>query len=336
MTSTRPAPGAAGRRAGAGRALAVLALVASAALIPLLGPAAALHGTGEAEAPGAGGVGLLRTVLFAALCIPVGELFVDRLARSLPGSKSLPPGTPRSWSPPAAVAGFLAALGLASIVATGNLMPGEVADVDLGGLYASRDGKLALLEVNAFLVAWLCAVSRRPVTQVWPLAAVVVAEALRAHPTTEHSPLVGSGLTLVHLLCAALWTGGLLHALRLLRLWHGRGGTSAGVALLGLYARVAAVLLAAITATGVCSSLRRMPPETILDQLTGTAYGRVLLAKVLLVAAVAVLALWARPRLRRAADPLTACVPARAEVVALGLVVAASGLLTVVPVPIRW
>lgn len=87
------------------------------------------------------------------------------------------------------------------------------------------------------------------------------------------------------------------------------GSSEAGAALLGLYARVAAVLLAVITATGVWSSLRRMPSATILDQLTTTAYGRTLLAKVILVAAVAVLALWARIRLGRAADPLTACSP---------------------------
>ncbi|MFF8936454.1 CopD family protein [Streptomyces paradoxus] len=319
------------RPTGAGRSVAVLVLVALAALIPLLGPSAALHGTGEAEAPGAAGIALLRTVLFAALCIPVGELFVNRLARSLPGTEGHP-AVSRSWSPFAAAAGFAAALGLASIVATGNLVPDQVADIDAGGLYASRDGKLALLEVNAFLVAGLCALSRRPVTQVWPLAAVVVAEALRAHPTTEYSPLTGSALTLVHLTCAALWAGGLLHALRVLWLWP----RTAGAALLGLYARVAVVLLAAITATGVCSSLRRMPPETVLEQLTGTAYGRALLAKVLLVAVVAALALWARRRLRRAADPLTACAPARAEVAVLGLAVAASGLLTALPVPIRW
>ncbi|MFC8144621.1 CopD family protein [Streptomyces paradoxus] len=341
MTSPRPTHGVTDARGplrptGAGRAAAVLVLVALAALIPLLGPSAALNGTGEAEAPGAGGIALLRTVLFAALCIPVGELFVNRLARSLPGAASGTgtghPAVPRSWSPVAAAAGFAAALGLASVVATGNLVPDHVADIDAGGLYASRDGKLALLEVNAFLVAGLCALSRRPVTQVWPLAAVVVAEALRAHPTTEHSPLAGSALTLVHLTCAALWAGGLLHALRTLRLWP----RTAGAALLGRYARVAVVLLAAITATGVCSSLRRMPPETILEQLTGTAYGRALLAKVLLVAVVAALALWARRRLRRAADPLTACAPARAEVAVLGLAVAASGLLTALPVPIRW
>lgn len=242
------------------------------------------------------------------------------------------PAAPR-WAPYAAAAGFVAALGLASVVATGNLVPHSLAEIDIGGLYESRDGKLALLEVNAFLVAGLCSRSARPATQVWPLAAVVVAEALRAHPTTEQSPLVGSGLTLVHLTCAALWVGGLLYVLRTLRRW---GPTEAGAALLGLYARVAVVLLAVITATGVCSTLRRMPPGTVLHQLTATAYGRVLLAKVLLVAVVAALALWARFRLRRAPDPLTACSPARAEVVALGVVVVVSGLLTALPVPIRW
>ena len=41
------------RPTGAGRAVAVLVLVALAASIPLLGPSAALHGTGEAEVPGA-------------------------------------------------------------------------------------------------------------------------------------------------------------------------------------------------------------------------------------------------------------------------------------------
>ncbi|MFE0805071.1 CopD family protein [Streptomyces sp. NPDC058812] len=335
MTLTRPpsrtlGTGRHARPAGTGRTVALLVLVVLAALIPVLGPSPALRGTGEAEAPGTGGIALLRTVLFAALSVPVGELFVNRLTRSLPGA---PPQRPRIWSPYAAAAGFVAALGLASVVATGNLVPDSVADIDVGGLYESRDGKLALLEVNGFLAAGLCATSRRPGLQVWPLAAVIVAEALRAHPTTEYSPLLGSGLTLVHLTCASLWVGGLLYVLRTLRRWR---GAEAGPALLGLYARVAAVLLAAITATGVCSSLRRMPPGTIADQLTETAYGRVLLAKVILVAAVAALALWARIRLGRAADPLTACSPARAEVVALGVVVAVSGLLTALPVPIRW
>lgn len=336
-TSEVATAGGRGGRPGVGRAVALLVLVAAAALIPLFGPDVALDGTGEAAAPGVGGITVLRTVLFTALSIPVGEVFVGWLARRVPGA---PPRTggeeqPRSWSLVAAGLGFVAALGLASVVATGNLLPDRLSEVDIGGLYSSRDGRLALLEVNAFIAAGLCALSRRPATQVWPLAAVAVAEALRAHPTVEDSPLVGSGLTLLHVVCASLWVGGLLHVLRTVQVWR-TAAPGPAAALIGLYARVAAVLLAVITATGICSTLRRMPPSTVLDQLTSTAYGRTLLAKVILVVAVAVLALCARLRLNRAADPLSAYSPARAEVVALGAAVVVSALLTALPVPIRW
>lgn len=294
--------------------MALLVLVGLGALIPLLGPSVAAHGTGESAAADSGAVALLRAVLFAALCVQVGELFVSGLVRRLPAAQS---GRPGSWAPYAAVVGFAAA------AAAGELAPHG---------HGSRGGVLALLEAIAFAVAGLCALSPRPDRQAWPLAAVVLAEALRAHPPTEHTPLIGSGLTVVHLTCSALWAGGLLTVLRTLRQW---GGAEAGSALLGLYARVAAVLFAGVTATGLCSSLRRMPSPTVLDQLTTTAYGRVLLAKVLLVGAVALLALWARTRLRRAPDPLAACFPARVEIATLGVVVAVSGLLTALPLPIK-
>ena len=114
--------------------------------------------------------------------------------------------------------------------------------------------------------------------------------------------------------------------------WRGR---EAGAALPGLYARVAAVLLAAVTATGVWGSLRRMPAGTVLDQLTTTAYGRTLPARVLLGAAAG-LALWGRRRRRRAADPLTAYAPRAGRGGGAGGVDAVSGMLTALPPPIRW
>lgn len=321
------------RRPPAGRAVAVLVLLTAATLIPLLGPSAALRGTGEAPAPGISGITFLRTVMFAALCVQGGEVFATRLARRVPGAPL--DRAPRCWSPYAAWAGCAAALALAAIVANGNLVPEHFSDLDLGRLSGSRDGRLALLEVNAFLVAALCARSRRPASAALPLAAVIVAEALRAHPPVEDHPLVGSGLTFVHLTCGMLWVGSLLYVLRTLRQWRS-AAPEAGVAVLGLYARVAAVLFAAITVTGTVSTLRRMPPGTVADQLTETAYGRTLLAKALLVAVVAVLALLARRRLHGAADRAGAYAPARREVVALGVVVVLSALLTAVPVPIRW
>ncbi|WP_405966988.1 CopD family protein [Streptomyces sp. NBC_00015] len=302
------------RRTGPGRAVALLVLVGLAALIPLFGPSVAAHGTGETSTTDSGVVALLRVLLFAALCVQVGELFAAGLTRWVPGA---PPGRPVGWAPYAAVVGFSAA------ATAGELAPHG---------HGSRGGVLALLEAVAFAVAGLCALTRRPNRQAWPLAAVILAEALRAHPPTESTPLIGSGLTVVHLTCSALWAGGLLNVLRTLRGW---GDTEASAALLGLYARVAAVLFAGVTTTGLFSSLRRMPSEAVLDQLTTTAYGRVLLAKVLVVGAVALLALWARTRLRRSPDPLAACSPARVEIVALGVVVAVSGLLTALPLPIK-
>lgn len=75
----------------------------------------------------------------------------------------------------------------------------------------------------------------------------------------------------------------------------------AGAALLGRYARVVAVLLASIIATGVGGSLRRIPPDTAGHDpgpadIDGVRPGNA--ASVLLVAVAAVLALSAR--LRRA------------------------------------
>ncbi|MGX2997980.1 CopD family protein [Streptomyces sp. JNUCC 64] len=334
------------RRGPLARTVAVLVLLLLAGLIPLLGPSLALDGTGEDPAPGVPGIGLLRTVLFAALAVQAGEVLGGRLTRRVPEVPVT--GPPPPWSGYAALAGTVAALGLASVVATGNLVPSRPADMDLGGLYQTRDGALALIEVNAFIAAGLLYRSRSAALRVLPLAAVVVAEALRAHPVTEQQPLVGSALTLVHLTCASLWVGGLLYAVRAGWRWRSVSPL-AGSALLGAYARVAAGMLAGVTATGVVSTLRRMPPDTLLDQLRTTSYGRVLAAKLLLVVVVVGLAAMARARLRRAArrrgrhgrrarpaDPLAAYAPARVEVALLALVVAVSALLTAVPVPIRW
>ncbi|MFC7306712.1 CopD family protein [Streptomyces monticola] len=320
---------ASARRAALRRAVAVLVLVLAAALVPLFGPSAALDGTGEAHAPGLGVVTLLRIAMFAALCVLVGESATAWLARRVPDA---PGDLPRTWALVAAFTGAAAAIGLALIVANGNLLPDSFADLRPGRLYQTTDGRLALLEVNAFVAAGFCAQSRRPGTATIPLAAVIVAEALRAHPEVgpENNPLIGSALTLVHLTCAALWAGGLLQVLRTMRAW--RSQPTAGAALLGLYARVAALLFAGVTATGICSTLRKLP----LDSAFTTAYGRVLVAKLLLVAVIAVLAVTARLRLRRSPDPYAAVVPARVEVIALGVVVAVSALLTAVPAPIWW
>ncbi|MFI6350880.1 CopD family protein [Streptomyces sp. NPDC050560] len=329
---------AAADRGGARRGVAAVLLLAAATGVLLLGPSAATRGTGEADVPGAAGLAVLRAVVFCALCVLTGEACTGALLRGLSDG---PP--PRRWGGYAALAALPAALGLAAVAAGGNQVPHGLADVDLGGLYHSRDGVLALVEINALLVAgpWARQDAGRIATA-GPPVALVVAEAFRAHPQVETSPLTGSLLTLVHLACAALWVGCLWQVLRLLRHGHSPG---ARAALLGRYARVAAVLLAGVAATGTVSALRRMPPGLVLDQVYATAYGRTLLVKLLLVGAAAWLALAARLRLRRAIrapraapsqDLAGALAPARVELVVLGAVVALSALLTVAPIPPRW
>ncbi|MFJ6393406.1 hypothetical protein ACIQJT_38120 [Streptomyces sp. NPDC091972] len=80
-------------------------------------------------------------------------------------------GGPRSWSLPAALVGCAAALGLTALV-TG--------DGSLGAVIDTRPGVLSLIEVAGFALAAVAVVVHRRAWAVVPLAAVVLAEALRA------------------------------------------------------------------------------------------------------------------------------------------------------------
>nr|WP_241265760.1 CopD family protein [Streptomyces boncukensis] len=114
-----------------------------------------------------------------------------------------------------------------------------------------------------------------------------------------------------------------------MRAWHGEPG--AARALLAAYARRAFWLFAAICVTGTFSTLRRLP----LDQALSSAYGRTLIAKLVLVGAVAVCALLARRVLVRSRSATYGEVlrPTAAELAVLGAVLVLSALLTVAPVP---
>ncbi|MGW6568717.1 CopD family protein [Streptomyces sp. NPDC054975] len=289
-------------------ALAVIAVLA-AVLLAFMGAGVAQTGTGELRVPAAGATSLLRLLVLVALAVHLGELAGVRLARDGP--------LPRSWSAVAAVSGAAATAGLILLFAA-------VSGLGLTTVYATREGKLLLVTANAFAFAALCAASRRPGLALAPLAVVVGAEALRAHPEPT-SPAIGVTLTVVHLTAASLWTGALLYVLRTLRL------RTDGRDVLVRYARVAAWIFTALIVTGTCSTLRRLP----LDLVLTTAYGRVLLAKLALVGVASLLALTARYRMSRGGD---AQAPARIELGVLGAVMVISALLTVVPDPywLEW
>ncbi|MEN8651360.1 CopD family protein [Streptomyces sp. 21So2-11] len=307
-------------------AVRVAAVVAVLVPLCLIGAGLVTRGTGEIRIPGVGTTAVLRAVLFAALTLHAGELAVTRMARTVRGA---PASRPRSWAVGVSLLGAVAAVAqIVQLAGLGSLAAG-LADPDgLLETYGTLPGQLALLQANAFLAAAYCASRSRPAWAVTPLALVVIAEAVRAHPEVD-SPAVGVALTVVHLTAAALWCGGLLHALRTMYGW--RDAPDAARVLLGRYARMAAWLFAALAVTGTASTLRRLP----LDQILSSAYGRTLLAKLLLVALVGLLAMVARRRLHRPRRGPSACRAARVELVALGAVVLVSALLTAVPVPVR-
>lgn len=190
----------------------------------------------------------------------------------------------------------------------------------------SRPGVLALVEIAGFALAAIAVVVRRRAWAVLPLTAVLVAEALRAHPQAEQA-VAGPVLTFVHLAAAALWTGTLVQVLRAMATCRGERG--AARALLLAYARLAGWLFAAVVSTGIIAGLLLVP----LDDLATTAYGQVLLAKSALVVVAAGLAYTARRHLHGNAAGRLPYRPARVEASVLAVVLAISATLTVLRVP---
>ncbi|WP_240649410.1 CopD family protein [Streptomyces sp. Z26] len=327
------------------RAPVTAALAAAGALGALYGAALATSGTGEPYAPGAGPAALLRAGLYLALAVLLGEAAGARMARTLPEAPGPPPPSRATW---AALAGVVCAEAQLLLLDGGGFLDGGPGGGQHLDVYGTRTGGLAHLAANGFLLAALCLGTGRRAWAPVPLAAVVVAEALRAHPEDD-TPLVGALLTATHLTAAALWVGGLLYVLRVGVLW--RGHPYAVRALLLRWARLAAAAFTAVAVTGTCSTLRRLPPEEVLK----TAYGRTLLVKLALFAAVSALALAARRGLTdgggerdgdrerrggREGEPGPdgpgcdqVLRPARVEWWALAAVVVVSAVLTVVPVP---
>ncbi|MFD3522993.1 CopD family protein [Streptomyces sp. NPDC058653] len=311
--TTGPGATAAGRPGPtrpAGRGAAVVLGAVAALLLVLYGAGLATHGTGELRIPAAGTTSLLRAAVFTALALHLGELAGAALARTGP--------LPRTLALPAALVGAAGSAGQIVVLAV-------VSDLDIPATYGTREGGLLLVMANGFLLAAGCAGTGRPRLALVPLAAVALAEALRAHPE-PYSPEWGTALTVVHLIAASLWAGGLCHVLR--TMWLRRAAPADARAVLTRYARGALWLLVVLAATGTLSTLRRLPPDVVLT----SAYGRVLIAKLVLVAVASVLALVARRRLRRDRDAHGA---ARVELAVLAGVVLVSAVLTVVPDP-HW
>ncbi|WP_308310834.1 copper resistance protein CopC [Streptomyces sp. GbtcB6] len=256
---------------------------------------------------------VLRWLLFTTLALLFGEPALHRLTTRVPDA---PTQRPRSWALPAALVGCAAALGLTTLVIGGGSLRSAI---------DTRPGILSLIEMAGFALAAVAVLARRPTWALVPLAAVVVAEALRAHPQAEQA-VAGPVLTLIHLAAAALWAGALVQVLRTTVAW--RGERAAARTLLLAYARLAAWLFAAVVASGVVAALLLVP----LGDVFTTGYGRLLVVKIALVAVAAGLAYLSRRHLHRGRSRL-AYRPARVEASVLAVVFVLSAALTVVRAP---
>ncbi len=289
----------------------------------IIGPAGgAISGGGGVSWPAAG----LRWLLFAAMALVVGGSVGARITT---GARRVRPSLPvvRSWIPAGAWLGLLASVGLAGLL---------VADTSAAALTSGTAGRICVAEAAAFATAVAVLSVTRLRGWVWlPVLGVAVAEGWRSHANAA-VPVWGGLLTGVHLAAAAVWVGALAHVVVTAVVWRGQR-PAVWWAVTG-YARWAGWLFTTVVATGTVSALVLVP----LPALATTAYGRLLLAKLTLVALAAVAAATARWWLRRrphshhpdtrGPDTLSRLVRAtRVEAAALAGVLAVTALLVSSP-----
>ena len=280
---------------------------------------AAPAATGGRNGAGVVGTAALRWLLFTALALAAGGLVGEGLVRR----RVVRAGLPMVYAPlrSAGALGLVAAAGLTGLVAP--------AAGGWAALTQVRAVELTAVEAAVFALAVVMACVR-PVRR-WtavPLAVVVIAEGLRAHPDA-YRPGWGAALTVVHLAAAAVWVGALVHVVRSAGRWQEHPGQWR--ILLRAYARIALALFLLVVATGTVAGLLvlRTPSDLI-----ATGYGRVLAGKLVLVAVVAALAIVGRRRVRSTTPAaMSAGRATRTERSVLLVVLAVTALLVSLPAP---
>ncbi len=209
---------------------------------------------------------LARWVHFAGFALAFGVVAYQRLVRSKEGFRPLVG---------AGVALLIAAEPLALLGQLASLsFDGDTALAVLG----SGFGRLLGLRLGAALLAWtLMAVGRS-----WPMLAVGAVIAL-LDGASAHAipglPGIGQGLVAIHVAGMGLWAGGLVAFV---------------IAPDRRFGRLAAWELGATVVTGLVLAFAHTGSGAV---LIGTDYGRVLMVKVLAVAAAILIVILRRPRL---------------------------------------
>jgi copper transport protein len=271
--------------------------------------------------------GLERGLMLAGLALALGGLAGRGLSRQYKGRRPGP--LPAPWALRGALLGAAASAALLITAVAGPGLAAQLARPHPPGLRSGGTAEIAAIELALFVLAAILLRLRQSGWGAVLLCGVVAAEGVRSHPEGV-LPVAGALVTYCHLLPAVLWAGMLCYALRAAIAW--RADPAAAHGILKLYATAAAWLFAIIIVTGVISALILVP----IGSLFTTTYGLFLVAKAAVVCVAAGLAVAGRRWLRRQpAAGSGAALATRIEIVALAVVLAITGILTVLTPPAR-
>jgi copper transport protein len=205
----------------------------------------------------------------------------------------------------------------------------ELARPPAPGLPSGGTAVIAAVELILFALAAVAARLRRAGLAAFMLIGVIIAEGVRAHPEGI-VPVGGAALAYCHEAPALLWAGLLAYAVRTAFAW--RHDPAAAQGIVRLYANAAGWLFAIVLVTGIVSALVLVPVSSLLT----TTYGRFLIAKAVVVGVAAGLAIAGRWWLQHRSGPGQGpALVTRLELGALALVLAITGILTVLTPPAK-
>jgi copper transport protein len=271
--------------------------------------------------------GLERGVMLAGLALALGGLAGRGLARQFKGERPGP--LPPPWALRGSLLGLAATAALLVTALAGPGLAAELARPPAPGLPSGGTAAIAAVELILFALAALAARLRRPGWAALLLSGVIIAEGIRSHPEGI-VPVGGAALAYCHVTPALLWAGLLAYSLRTARQWRHHPVAARGI--IRLYATAAAWLFSLVLVTGVLSAFVLVP----LGSLLTTAYGLFLIAKAAVVCVAAGLALAGRQWLvRRSVPGAGPALVTRLELSALAVVLAITGILTVLTPPAK-
>ena len=281
----------------------------------------------QLSVPGLWLTGLERGLMLTGLALALGGLAGRGLARQYKGERPGP--LPSPWAVRGSLLGLLASTALLVTALAGPGLAAELARPPAPGLRSGGTAEIAAIELVLFALAAVAARLRRAGLAGLILTGVIIAEGIRSHPEGI-VPVAGAALAYCHMAPALLWAGLLAYALRSAAAWRHDPAAARGI--IRLYATAAAWLFAVVLVTGLISALVLVPLGSFLT----TAYGLFLIAKAAVVAVAAGLALAGRRWLGRESAPGAGpALVTRLELVALAVVLAITGILTVLTPPAK-